>query len=204
MDSHLVAVEVRVERRAAQRVELNRSAFHEHRLKRLDTQSVQGRCTVQHNGVVFDDNFKCIPNFGLGAFHHFSCRFDIAGDAGFDQTLHNKRFEQFQRHFFGKTALVNFQFRADDDNRTAGVVNTFTEKILTETTLFTFQHIGKGFQRAVVGAGDRSAAAAVINQGVDRFLEHSFFVADDDFRRVEFQKPFQTIVTVNHAAVQVV
>ena len=40
---------------------------------------------------------------------------------------------------------MEFQFRAYDDNGTAGVVNTLTQEVLTETALLTFQHIGKGF-----------------------------------------------------------
>ena len=52
------------------------------------------------------------------------------------------RFE-FERHFLRQTALVHFEFRSDNDNGTAGVVNTLTQQVLTETALFTFQEIGK-------------------------------------------------------------
>ena len=40
MDGHLVAVEVRVEGGADERMDLDRLAFDEHRLKRLDTKTV--------------------------------------------------------------------------------------------------------------------------------------------------------------------
>ena len=83
---------------------------------------------------------------------------------------------------FGQAALVHLQLRADDDNRTAGIVDTLTQKVLAETALFTLEHIGKRFQRAVVRAGDRTAAAAVVDQGVDCLLQHPLFVADDDVR----------------------
>ncbi len=46
MDCHLVAVEVSVECGTYERMEFDRLTFHKNRLKRLDTQSVQGRRTV--------------------------------------------------------------------------------------------------------------------------------------------------------------
>ena len=44
MHSHLVAVEVRVERGADERMQLNGAALNEDRLKRLTAQAVQRRC----------------------------------------------------------------------------------------------------------------------------------------------------------------
>ena len=46
MNSHLVAVEVGVERGAVQGVQLQSAAVHQHRLEGLNAQTVQGRCTV--------------------------------------------------------------------------------------------------------------------------------------------------------------
>ena len=99
---------------------------------------------------------------------------------------------------------MEFQFRAYDDNGTAGVVNTLTQEVLTETALLTFQHIGKGFQRTVARARNRTAAAAVIDQGVNRFLQHAFLVADNDVRCTEVQEALQTVITVDYTAIQVV
>ena len=36
---------------------------------------------------------------------------------------------------FGKTALIEFQFRTDDNDRTARIVDPFSEQVLTETSL---------------------------------------------------------------------
>ena len=58
MDSHLVAVEVGVERGADQRVQLDGAAFDQNRLKCLNAQTVQGRCTVQQNGMALDDGLR--------------------------------------------------------------------------------------------------------------------------------------------------
>ena len=46
MNGHLVAVEVRVERGADERVQLDGAALDQHRLKRLNTQTVQRRRAV--------------------------------------------------------------------------------------------------------------------------------------------------------------
>ena len=56
----------------------------------------------------------------------------------------------------------------------------------------------------VSGGGDGAAAAAVVDQAVDRFLEHALFVADDDFRRAQLKQPLQAVVAVDDAAVEVV
>ena len=47
VDRHLVAVEVGVERRADQRVDLDGLAFDQHGLKRLDAEAVQRGRAVQ-------------------------------------------------------------------------------------------------------------------------------------------------------------
>ncbi len=50
VNRHLVAVEVGVERRADQRVNLDGLAFHEHRLERLNAEAVKRRSAVQQDG----------------------------------------------------------------------------------------------------------------------------------------------------------
>ena len=204
MHSHLVAVEVRVERGADERMQLNGTALNEDRLKRLNAQAVQRRCTVQHDRVVLDDNLQCVPNLALRALYSLSCSLDVAGGTGLDKALHNKRLKELQCHFLRQAALVHFQLRADNDNGTAGIVNTLTEQVLTEAALLALQHIGKGLERAVVRAGDRSAAAAVVDEGIDGFLQHTLLVAHDDVRRAELDESLQTVVSVDNASVQVV
>ena len=39
------------------------------------------------------------------------------------------------------TALVQFQFRSDNDHAAAGIVHPLSKKVLTETALFPFEHI---------------------------------------------------------------
>ncbi len=70
MHGHLVTVEVRVERRAGQRVKPDRLAFNQLRHERLDAQAVQGWCTVEQHWVVLDDVVEDVVNDGVFALHH--------------------------------------------------------------------------------------------------------------------------------------
>ena len=65
---------------------------------------------------------------------------------------------------------MKFKFGANDDNGAAGIVDAFTEEILTETALFTLKHIGKGFKGTIAGSSDRSAPPAIINKRVNSLL----------------------------------
>ena len=64
VNSHLVTVEVSVERGTDQRVNLDGLALDQLRLERLDTQTVQGGCTVQQHRVLSDDLFEDVPHHG--------------------------------------------------------------------------------------------------------------------------------------------
>ena len=139
MNSHLVTVEVRVECGTNKRMELDCLTFYKDRLKRLDTQTMQCRCTVQHNRMFFDYFFQNIPYSRLKLFYHLLGIFDVVGSSVGNQFFHNERFEQLDRHFLRKTALINFQLRSYDDNGTSGIVNTLTKQVLTETSGLTFQ-----------------------------------------------------------------
>ncbi|MNV15609.1 hypothetical protein D3C71_1063400 [compost metagenome] len=204
MNSHLVTIEVGVVCRTNQRVQLDCFTFDQNRFKRLDTQTVQGWCTVQQYRVFADNFVQDIPNDSFFALNHFLGGFDGGGQATQFQLAIDERFEQFQCHFLRQTALMQTQVWTYGDNRTTGVVNALTEQVLTETTLFTFDHIGQRFQRTFVRTGDRTTATTVIQQGINGFLQHTFFVTYDDVRRSQIQQSFQTVVTVDHATIQIV
>ena len=99
---------------------------------------------------------------------------------------------------------MQFQVRTDGNNGTAGVVNTFTQQVLTEAAALTFDHVCQRLQRTLGRTGHGFAAAAVVQQRVNGFLQHTLFVADDDVRSFKLKKSFQTVVTVDHAAIQIV
>src|ERR1700722_10411510 len=92
----------------------------------------------------------------------------------------NEGLEQFQRHFLRQSALVQTQGRTHDDDRAARVVDALAQEVLAEAALFALDHVGQGLQGALVGARDGTAAAAVVQQGIHRFLQHALFVAHDD------------------------
>ena len=99
---------------------------------------------------------------------------------------------------------MKFEFRSYHDYGTTGVVYTFTKQVLTETTLLTAKQTAQRLQFAVACARLRTFAAAVVQQTVHGVLQHTLFVVDKDFRRVDFDKFLQTIVTVDDSAVQIV
>ena len=74
---------------------------------------------------------------GVDAFDHLFRVFYVGSLAGFDKSLHNEGLEQLKSHFLRQTALINLEVGSDDDNGTSGIVNTFTEQVLTETSLLT-------------------------------------------------------------------
>src|SRR5205085_10067331 len=65
-------------------------------------------------------------------------------------------------------------------------------------------HVGQGLQGAVAGPGDGAAATAVVEEGVDRLLQHALLVVDDDLGRAQVEQPLQPVVPVDDPAVQVV
>ena len=122
----------------------------------------------------------------------------------FNKLFHNERLEKLYSHFFRKTALIYFKFGSYDDNRTSGIVDTFSEKVLTETSLFTFQHIRKRFKRSVSGTCNRSSSTAVIYKRVNSFLEHSLFISYNDVGSAKFKKSLKTIISVYYPSVKVI
>src|SRR4051812_5411142 len=99
---------------------------------------------------------------------------------------------------------MQLEFRTDDDDGTARVIDAFTEQILTETAALTLEHVAQRFQRAIAGAGDSATVTAIVEQGVHSFLQHAFFVADNDFGRLELEQVLQPVVTVDDAAIKVI
>src|ERR687890_63972 len=75
---------------------------------------------------------------------------------------------------------------------------------MTEPPLLALEHVGQRLQRPVARAGDRTTAAAVVEQRVDGLLQHPLLVVDDDPGRAEVEQSLQPVVAVDDAAVQVV
>ena len=201
---HLVAVEVRVERGADERVQLDRLALDQHRLEGLDAEAVQGRGAVEEHGMLADDLREDVPHLRTLALDEALGGLDGRGVAAQLQLLEDERLEELERHLLRQTALVQAQRRTDHDDRTARVVDALAEQVLAEAALLALDHVGERLERALVGAGDGAAAAAVVEQRIDRFLQHALLVAHDDVGRVELEQAAQAVVAVDDAAVEVV
>ncbi len=183
---------------------MDRLALDELRLERLDAEAVQRRRPVQQHRVLGDDLLEHVPDDRAGALDHPLGALDVLRVAQVDQPLHDERLEQLEGHLLGQTALVQLELRADDDDRTAGVVDALAEQVLPEPALLALEHVGDRLERPVARTGHRTPAAAVVEQRVDGLLEHPLLVVDDDLRRAQVEQPLEAVVPVDHTAVQVV
>src|SRR5436190_19983356 len=179
MNSHLVAVEVSVECRTNGRMDLDRFTVNKHRLECLDAKAVKRRSSVQKDRMLADHFFQNVPNDRLLPLYHFTRLFDGGGVLVAFKLVVDERLEQLESHLLGQTALVKFQLRANDDHRTSRVINTLSEQILAEASLFSFERSRKRFQWAIIRTAKHSAATTVVKQRIDRFLQHALFVSDD-------------------------
>jgi hypothetical protein len=102
------------------------------------------------------------------------------------------------------SALVQLELGTDDDHRTPGIIDALAQQVLAEAALLALQHVGQRLQRTLVGAGDDTAATAVIEQRVHRLLQHALFVAHDDVGGPQLDQALQPVVAVDNAAVEVV
>ena len=66
---HLVTVEVGVERRADERMQLDRLALDQHRLEGLDAEAMEGRRAVEQHRMLADNLVEDIPNLRLLLLH---------------------------------------------------------------------------------------------------------------------------------------
>ena len=166
------------------------------------------RCSVgarfRSTGCSLDDLFEDVPDLGTLLLHHLLRALDGGDVAALFELVVDERLEQLERHLLRQAALVQLELGADDDDRTARVVDALAEQVLAEPALLALEHVGERLQRALVRAGDGLAAAAVVEQRVDRLLQHALLVADDDLRSVELLQALQAVVAVDDAAVEVV
>src|SRR6202167_3624389 len=158
----------------------------------------------QQYGMILDDFFEDVPNNRLLLLHHFLGLLDGGDVAGLFEPVINERLEQLERHLLWQAALVELEFRADHDDGTSGVIYALAEQVLPEAALLALQRVGKRLQRAVVGATQHSATAAIVEERVDCFLQHALFVSYDDFGRVQVHQLLQPAVAVDDAAVEIV
>src|SRR6267143_1522798 len=165
---------------------------------------MQGRSAVEQHRMFANHFFEDVPNDGVLLLDHFLGLLDRRAVSLRFQTVVDEGLEQFERHFLGQAALVQFQLGADNDDRASGIVHALAEQVLSEAALLAFERVGERLKGAIVGAAQNAAAAPVIEQRVDGLLEHALFVAHDDVRRVQLHQLLQAVVAIDDAAVEIV
>ncbi len=91
--------------------------------------------------MLFDNLLQHIPYLGVKPLYQLLGVLDVLGNSPGHKLLHNKRLEQLDCHFLGKTALINLKLRSHHDNGTSRVVNTLAQQVLTETSRLTLKHV---------------------------------------------------------------
>src|ERR1700691_668188 len=185
-------------------MDLDRLAFAHYWLKRLNAEAMKRRGAVQHYRMIFNDLFQNVPNDRFLLLHHFFFLLDRGASPRLFEAVIDDRLEQLERHLLGQAALVQLEFGTADDHGASGVVDALAKQVLAETSLLAFQRVRERLERAVVGPTQNTAAAAIVEQSVDGFLQHAFFVAHDDFGSVQVHQLLQPVVAVDDAAIQVV
>src|SRR5262249_47236989 len=159
--------------------QLDRLAFDQNRLESLDTQTVQGRRTIEQYRMLANDLVENIPDFGLLLLDKFLRLLDGRRQAFGIEPRIDERLEELHCPLLWQAALMQLELRTDHDHRAARIVDALTQQVLPEAALLAFEHVGKRFQRPLVGASDHASAAAVVEQRVHGLLQHPLFVADD-------------------------
>ena len=98
MHGHLVAVEIRIEGGADERVELDGGPLDEHRLEGLDAEPVEGGGAVEQHRAVLDHLVEDVPDLGAGALDDALGALDVVGEALGHERVHDERLEQLERH----------------------------------------------------------------------------------------------------------
>ena len=204
VNRHLVAVEVCVEWCADQRVQVDCLTLDKDWLKCLDRQTVKGRCAVEKNEAVLNDLIQNVPNNWSTTVNSALCALNVFNLAKLNQTTHDKWLEELKCHSGWKTALVQFQVWVNNNDGTARVVNTLTQKVLTEATLLTLKGLSKRLQRTSTTTSDGTTTATVVKQSVNGLLKHALLVVNNDGRCVKVKQALKTIVTVNNTTIQIV
>ncbi len=84
-----------------------------------------------------------IPHLWRLTLNHFLGGFDSARQTTELELAKDERLEQLQCHLLGQAALVQLERRAGHDHGTTGVVHALAQQVLTETTLFTLDHVSQ-------------------------------------------------------------
>src|SRR5262245_38046460 len=111
-------------------MQLDRFAFDQDWLERLNTETVQRRGAVQKNRMLFGNFLEGVPNFRTLLLDKLLGGLDRRNDPVLLKLVVEEGLEQLDRHLLRQTALVQAQVRADDNHRTPRVVDALAEQVL--------------------------------------------------------------------------
>src|SRR5215212_967758 len=174
MYRHLVAVEVRVERRAHQRVNLNGFPLDQDRLESLYAETVKGRGTVKEHGVLLDHILQYVPHLRPQALNHLLGAPYVRCQSSIDEHL------------------------------TARVIYALAQKVLPEAALLALEHVREALQRSVSGAGYCPTPSAIVEESIHGLLKHPLLVIHDHVRSPEVEQSAEPVVAVDNPTIQVV
>ncbi len=84
---------------------------------------------------------EVIPDLGALLLHELAGLFYRRRKPFMLQPVEQEGLEQFESHLLGKTALMDSQLRANDDDGTAGVVHPLAEEVLAEPALLPLERV---------------------------------------------------------------
>ena len=116
VNSHLVTIEVGVERCTSQRVELDSLALDHLWLECHHRQTVKRRSTVQEHWVTLHHVLKNIPDHRLAAIHDLLSALDRLHNAALDELTDDERLVELGSHQLRQATLAHLQLRTDDDH----------------------------------------------------------------------------------------
>ena len=91
-------------------MDLDRLALDEHRLERLDPESMQRRRPVQEHRVLGDDLLEDVPDLRDHRLDHLLGGLDVLDGLALDEPAHDERLEELEGHELRQPALVSFRF----------------------------------------------------------------------------------------------
>ena len=118
MNSHLVTIEVGVERCTCEWMQLDSLTLNHTWLECLNTQTVQCRCTVEEHRMTLHHIFEDVPNHRITTVNNLLSRLDSLHDTTLNELTDHEWLVQFCSHEFWQTALTHVQLRTYDNHRT--------------------------------------------------------------------------------------
>src|SRR6516164_11534034 len=163
---------------------------------------MQSRRAIEQHRVTLGHFLQNVPHLRSLALNHLLRAAHRMHVTEVFEPTDDERLEKHQRHLLWQTTLIQFQFRADDNNRTPRIIDAFAEQVLAETSALALEHVAERFERPIACSRHGATMPAVIEQSVYRFLQHSLFVANNDVWRLEQKQVFEPVVPINDAPIK--